>query len=267
MKKKLCLFLTVALTAVLLVSAGMAAHSQLQYQENAASYEDAAQCARFSPPPAAPRRAQPIDAGQDAEALWTVDEGVLQALAGIDLEALQAVNPDVVGWIYIPDTELSYPLLYGADNDYYLDHTWDGVRNSGGAIFFDYRCAPEFENFNTIIYGHRMLNSAMFNTLKNYKDPDFWREHPVVYIMDRSGVHVYEIFAAWEPSVTSIAYTLDLSTEEKRQEFLDTALEESQVDTGVTPGPMDKFLMLSTCAERGHATRWVVQAVERETGG
>ena len=43
----------------------------------------------------------------------------------MDLPALQQVNSDVIGWIAIPGTEISYPLVQGTDNDYYLTHTWN----------------------------------------------------------------------------------------------------------------------------------------------
>ena len=41
----------------------------------------------------------------------------------IDLSALQEINPDVLGWIEIPGTEISYPILQSDNNDFYLNHT------------------------------------------------------------------------------------------------------------------------------------------------
>lgn len=260
MKKRLNLILTAVLGAVLLLSIVMAARQQLQYRENAASATRAAQLAQFHPPKTAERPTLDSAQGSEQEAEPLTP---LQALETIDLAALQEENPDVKGWIYIPDTELSYPLLYGKNNDFYLYRSWDKARNNCGSIFFDFRCSPGFEDFNTVIYGHRMRNDSMFGTLKYYQDPEFWRNHPTIYIADATGVRQYDIFAAWEPSVTSPVYSMDYGSQTRRQEFLDACLRGNQLDTGIVPHPEDKILTLSTCTGRGHATRWVVQGVER----
>lgn len=277
MKKKLRLALTALLLLVFLVSAAMAVRQQLVYRENARSYAEAAQRARFQPPtgdadaPSGGEGGDGSSSGSGGGARWeradrpARDDLVRTALEGISMPALRAINPDIGGWIYIPDTEISYPLLCGEDNEYYLGHTWDKVNNSAGAIFVDCRCSPDLEDFHTIVYGHRMRNGSMFAGLKYYNDLDYWREHPAVYILDSSGVHVYDIFAAWEPSTSSILYTLDTATEEGRRALLDTCLASNQLDTGIAPELTDKILTLSTCTGNGHATRWVVQAVERRS--
>ena len=41
-------------------------------------------------------------------------------LPEINFKALQAVNPDVIGWIYSPNTTINYPVVQGDDNAYYL---------------------------------------------------------------------------------------------------------------------------------------------------
>lgn len=164
----------------------------------------------------------------------------------------------------IPETELSYPILQGEDNRYYLNHTWLGERSTVGAIFMECQCAPDFSDFNTIIYGHRMNNESMFGILKSYENLDFWREHPAVYLVTDSGVNIYDVFAAHEVGIREIVYRLDVEENDLQQEFIDFCLDRSEIDTGVVPDREDQVLTLSTCTGRGHATRWIVQAVLRE---
>ena len=93
------------------------------------------------------------------------------APSGMDLSPLQEVNADVVGWTAIPGV-LSYPLLQGGDNAYYLTHAWNGEENAAGAVFLDCRADACLGDFNTLIYGHRMRNGTMFGSLKHYKDAE-----------------------------------------------------------------------------------------------
>ena len=74
----------------------------------------------------------------------------------IDLAALQAQNSDVIGWISIPGTAVSYPLLQTQNNSFYLGHAWDKSSNSAGSIFLECQCPSDFSFFNTIVYVHRM---------------------------------------------------------------------------------------------------------------
>ena len=200
-------------------------------------------------------------AGEAPEEVPVWQDPYAQALKDMDFSALRQQNPDVLGWILIPGTRVSYPVVQGTDNSYYLDHTWRGGKNSVGAIFMECRNSSDLSDFNTIMYGHRMNNRSMFGTLSQYKSRSYWQAHPYVYLTDDSGTHRYEIFAAGEVSVDSDVYRLGLRSDSSRQSFLDSCLALSALNTGVTPHTYDKVLTLSTCTGNGHATRWVVQAV------
>ena len=182
------------------------------------------------------------------------------ALRSMDFTALREVNGDVLGWIVIPGTVVSYPLLQGSDNDYYLNHTWRGTRSAVGAIFLEYQNSGDLSDFNTIVYGHRMRNGSMFASLKYYERQSYWAQHPCVYITDDRGSYTYEIFAAYEVSTEGETYRLGFSGDAAKQAFLDYCVAQSVIDTGITPTIYDKILTLSTCTGNGHATRWVVQA-------
>ena len=188
------------------------------------------------------------------------DDPFLAELSNTDLSSLRAVNPDVVGWIAIPGTPISYPLMQGADNEFYLKHTWNGVASAAGSIFLESEISAALDDFNTIVYGHRMMNDSMFGSLKYYKETDYWKEHPYIYILDDAGVHRYEIFSIYEAAVRSYTYQIGFADDSAKEKFLNKCMEWSVVETNVTPTIRDRILTLSTCTGKGYDTRWVVQA-------
>lgn len=184
---------------------------------------------------------------------------VFDALENVDLAALRARNPEVLGWIAIPGV-LSYPLMRGQDNSFYLSHTWNGARNSVGSVFMDYRCSAGMDDFNTVIYAHRTRRGAMFGSLAQYAAQSFWTAHPDVYLVTDAGVSRYRIYAAYEAELTGPAYYNHVSTEEGREEFIRSGVDQSGISADVRPDPGDRFITLSTCTGNSHSTRWVVQA-------
>lgn len=178
-----------------------------------------------------------------------------------DFDALLAVNDEIIGWIVIPGTKLSYPICQHYDNQYYLGHTAQRDANIAGAIFADYRVKEPFKEFNTILYGHRMLNQTMFATLKIYVEKDEWEKHPYVYIYTPESIYVYEIYAAFRGDPYGISYDTGIHSEEKKQSFIDYSLSCAEYETGIVPTTDDLFLTLSTCTGNGHAQRMIVHSV------
>lgn len=248
--------LTALLAVILLVCLGYIGWKTLDYSRGAKEYESAVKIVDIPPleAPGAPEKQEPG---------WEIPEELLDILAQIDLDALKEANDQAVGWIVIPGTVVSYPILQGEDNRYYLNHTWTGVESSVGAIFMECKCAPDFSDYNTIIYGHRMRNGSMFGSLRSYNSLEYWKQHPVVYIITFDKVYAYDVFAAFETGLREIVYRLDIQAQEDKEALIAFSLGRSAIDTGVTPTAEDQVLTLSTCTGRGHATRWVVQAVLR----
>jgi len=105
----------------------------------------------------------------------------------IDWAGLEAINPDVVGWIYIPDTVVNYPVYQGANNDEYLRHTATGEYSLGGQVFMDYQnTEPGMRDAQTIIYGHHLLDGSMFKPVADMADQAAFDSHPTVWYVDEN---------------------------------------------------------------------------------
>lgn len=213
------------------------------------------------PPPTIDPLPEVTDDGEPAPVVYV--DPYADLLEAMDFSALQEINPDVLGWFLIPGTNISYPLLQGRDNNQYLRHNWKGGYSRMGSIFIEEQNSGDLSDFNTIIYGHRMRNETMFGTLKYYNKLSYWKSHPCVYITDHNGTHKYNIFAAYEVSVTGLTYRLSFANSQAKQEYIDWCLAQSVIDTGLIPTVNDKILTLSTCSgDTTYATRWIVQAYQ-----
>ena len=271
-------YLTVALVVIFLISTVLlvtslidkktANESYLQAQQIAGLSDDVAAQSQMPPEELLPTEPemQPAEETVPAETqpqtTWVpaaveADEYMLK-LAETDLDALRRINPDVVGWIFIPGSKVNYPIVQGEDNQYYLEHTWDNQKNSAGSIFLEAMNGANLTDCRSILYGHNMANMSMFAVLHNYASIWYAQEYPYVYLVTDEGILRYEIYATYNAEVESQTYALNLN-QRTIAAFIDMTLEESELDLGIVPADTDRILTLSTCTGN-YETRRVVHA-------
>lgn len=181
-----------------------------------------------------------------------------------DFEKMLAINSDTKGWIK-QEGILSYPILQGEDNDYYLTHLANKKSNKAGSIFIDYRITEGLEAKNCIIYGHNMKNKSMFGSLMGYYKESYYKEHKTfdVYIAEKH--YIYEVYAAYETPEVSDAYVYGFADEVSYKDYLDTSRAKSLYSTDFRElTAEDKILTLSTCTENDDTVRFIVQIVRVE---
>ena len=182
-------------------------------------------------------------------------------LLDLDLTPLQSVNADVLGWIHIAGGDVSYPLLRSYDNQDYLYTTWDKEFSYAGSVFLECKNNRNLLDFNTIIYGHNMVDGSVFAPLEGYRNQEYFEDHPCVYILTNRDLRRYEIFSAYEADLDSHTYRLYYPDDQTRQAALDHFTGSSLLDTGIVPTVDDYILTLSTCVGNGtYETRLVVHA-------
>lgn len=181
----------------------------------------------------------------------------------VDFDALKAINPDIVGWLYSEGTNINYPVVRGSDNSYYLNHMFDGKYNASGCLFADYRIDELFESDHTIIYGHHMKNGTMFHDLDGYKDETYYQEHPTMLLLTPDKNYEIVLFAAYVASVETDAWCLDFPDENEKEKWLRNAVEKSFFSTDIQPSPTDRIITLSTCSYEFDDARLVVVGILR----
>jgi len=184
----------------------------------------------------------------------------------VDFDTLREMNPDVVAWIRFEEpTVINYPVVQGKDNEEYLHKTFKGYENTVGTIFVNADNHPDFNDRNTIIYGHYMYNGTMFNDLEKYKDKEFWEKYPCFYIYTPDGAEIkYHIYAAGVVKDTSEGYTYQFADDAAFQSFLEKTKASGAYDTGVELGMDSQVVTLSTCTRDNNDDRMVIHAVKAE---
>ena len=185
----------------------------------------------------------------------------------INFASLYALNNDLVGWIYVPGCDISYPIVQGEDNDFYLTHTFLGTASSCGAIFMDYADRASFSDFNTFVYGHNMQDGSMFGALHEYwQDETLAEREPYFYVYLRnSTVHKYRICSYYRDAGDSQSY-LRVSTPEEKDAYVQMILQKSVLPESTSneagafiTGAEDTYVTLSTCQGRiGGGQRFLI---------
>lgn len=184
----------------------------------------------------------------------------------VDFDALAAINPRVVGWLYGEDTSIHYPVVQGEDNDYYLSHLFDGTTNPNGCLFLDCRGASDFSDNNSIIYGHYMTDGTMFTSLSGYKKQDYYDSHPRLLLVTPKERFVVEVFSGYVASVTDKAWQTQFSTSEEWEAWLEEITDRSGFVSEIRPTTQDKILTFSTCSYEFANARFVVHGILKKEG-
>lgn len=178
-------------------------------------------------------------------------------------EGLKAVNLDYCGWLDIPGTSISYPVVQSEDNVEYLTRSFEGKKRSSGSIFVDANIRDIKKTRNLVIHGHNMKSGSMFAMLPSYKNISYYNKHPFIYLYTPDETMVYQVISAYtlkHDANEEVAYQGVFADNEDFKNFVSGLLNRSVIDTNVDGIDEEQILTLSTCVN--HSTsRFIVHAV------
>lgn len=254
---------------VLVASGGYGIKTMGDFQQEAAVYQEAQDSFLIIEEPAVPLAETPVTE-EPVQATAAENLSVEVAIApqptpnpmepnlSVDMEALTAVSPDSVGWIHIPNSVMSYPLLQGDNNQEYVRVAYNGGYSLAGSIFMDYRVSSDFSDLNTVIYGHNMQTDTMFSDLHAYEDVAYADANPYFFILTEEGYRRYEVCYAFTTESDSFVYDYDFTAEGSYQTHLDQLQSCSLYDREVIVTDSTPIVTLSTCTGVVASQRFVV---------
>lgn len=166
-------------------------------------------------------------------------------------QALLDINPDGLGFLYVPSVDIRLPIAQTTDNDFYLTHTFDKTYNRNGCLFVDYRIKDGLNASHVIIYGHNMGSGAMFGTLARYKNSGFYQTegNDVFYIYTEDVIREYKIFTVYITDPISDTFTFNFSNLSGLREYAKNVQAESLYNTGVDISNATQVITFSTCTD------------------
>lgn len=166
---------------------------------------------------------------------------------------ISRINEDYYCDLFIPNSDIAFPVVRGTDNFKYLHTAFTGEESELGAIFMDYRC-DAWTLPHTIIYGHDAQdfdgNLLMFGQLRHFLEEDFIQNHTEICLYKDDKIKHYNIFAIKVTDITDEAYNLDFSSESEFDGFV------NQMEA---PENTKEILTLSTCLGEENNMRLLVQ--------
>lgn len=179
----------------------------------------------------------------------------------VDFESLKKINDDVVAWIYIPGTNINYPVVQGADNDHYLYRLVDQTYNKAGSIFMDYRNNGVMNDSNTVLYGHHMRNKTMFAQITGYVEQEFYDAHPYGMLLTPEGNYLVKFFSGYVTDIYSDAWAMRFRSDSEYAAWISEVSGRSYFSTDVIPTVDDRMVTLSTCTYEYDNARFVVHGI------
>lgn len=184
----------------------------------------------------------------------------------INFSAQMEQNDEIYAWIYVPGTNVNYPILQSATDDlYYLRRGVDRKYLIAGVVFTQSHNKRDFMDPVTVVYGHNMTeDGSMFATLHNFEDPDFFAQHEDVFIYTPGHILTYKIVSAYKYDNRHIMNSYNFDDENVRRDYFNYVMNPMMfpmnVREGATLETEDKLLVLSTCMA-DNRYRYLVNAV------
>lgn len=181
-------------------------------------------------------------------------------------EKLKAINSEYTFWVEVENTNISYPVVQGNDNSYYLKKDFNKENNSAGTIFMDSLNNFEVDN-NIVLYGHNMKNKTMFNNLTLFKKKDFFNQNNKIKIKHdkEDKEYTYEVFSAYH-SDNSFDYNMvKFGQGYTFEDFIDDIKAKSIYKKDIEITGNDKIITLSTCSYEFKGAKTTIHAKLIET--
>lgn len=181
-----------------------------------------------------------------------------------DFDELHQQNEDIYAWITAPETQVDYPVLQSAEDNYYLNRNLDHSSGYPGCVYTNKCNAKDFSDYITVLYGHNMKNGSMFGSIHKFEKEEFFDANREIVVYTEEKRLTYDIYASVKFSDVYIPAAYDPLTTTGRDNFVKdvqdfvAGSDVSHIREDVEIGEEDKLIVLSTCVNGERPKRYLV---------
>ena len=228
-KKKKVPFIVVIVLAVLVLVGGLLTWLFISQMEKAAS------------PSPSPNIAEAVED----------DDG----FAKVDWDYWANINPDVVGWVNVPGTDISQPICQAPEDapNWYNYHDVYRNYNYLGCPFLyaDNAWTGGLMNSrNAVVQGHNISGSGsgIFATFAEYANYDFANEHKIICVQTRDKKQKVEVFCAQviTNAASDKSLLVDFESDKQFSDYVEMIVNNSGVI--LSEAPKNQMWTFSTCS-------------------
>lgn len=204
-----------------------------------------------------------VDVGKEIVEIIGKDEedDSIQFLTHESFAKLNAINEDLIGYLYYPSLDINEVVTQSNDNAYYLTRSFYKEYMDYGTVFMSYDQTKDSQN--KTLYGHWIQNStAKFSNLHKLQDQANYESNKTFFFADDEFVREYEvayvIYHETYDDDKNVPYWQGDFSESQFNEFIANSQHQQMYDAGVEVTYDDKLISLQTCITYDSEERLVV---------
>lgn len=174
-----------------------------------------------------------------------------------DFEYMRYFAPNVVGWLFQPGTTIDSPVMLAREGYFYLRNGFDGRYSAKGSVYMLGDEMPDLSAPLVVLHGKNDMNNRLFGSLSEYREAEYYRRHPSLFLISPEGNYQLDIFAGVK--------TRHKDHDSWMTTDLAAVLENSFIapDPALLPEEGDAWAILTTEDAKQEGSRFVIYARKR----
>ncbi len=169
-----------------------------------------------------------------------------------DFSGLSGINDEVKGWLQIAGTDVGYPFVQHANNEFYQKHTFNKQSNSLGWFFLDAQSHPGLSGMNSVFYARMHPESSIYREWRDILSSGWLSNRANFTVRTSSPVRdiIWRIFSVYHQTNIDDITATEFVDDEEYEAFLEKIIQKSEYNFQTQPKPNERILTITIECEQ-----------------